>query len=33
VAKKVDRPNVGAMFNLAHRSLQGREEELGPLLK
>jgi sugar phosphate isomerase/epimerase len=33
VAKKADRENLGAMFNLCHWSRKGREEDLRPLLK
>ena len=33
VAKKVDRPNVGVMFNLCHWVLKGREENLRELLE
>jgi len=33
VVKKIDRPNVGVMFNLCHWLLKGKEEELEALLK
>jgi sugar phosphate isomerase/epimerase len=33
VAKKVARPNLGAMFNLCHWSRKGREEDLPALLQ
>ena len=33
VANAVDRPNVGAMFNLCHWAKRGKTEDLEPLLK